>query len=1245
MQPLRLRRFSQIWETTGLPLAVGAGVMAATLILWHSLRAQEQAQIHRRVDFATASIGRQIRIQTEDRVQALVRMSRRWATQGGMTKDDWTADAESLLRDYPGYQAIEWIDSDFYVRWIVPLSGNEAAKDFNLGSEAYRREALETAREKHTASMTHTVTLVQGGEGILVYAPIFREADQSFVGFNLGVFRVQQLLDTILNDRVAPGYAIAIREGDIEIYRRTPAAMTAVESSPPQTLPTALQATWSQRTEIDLYGVIWEIEVWPTPALLAQEQSHLPTVVLISGLLMSGLLGWVTWLTQVAQRHRVQLIRESVERQQAEKDLELFFNLSPDLLCIAGTDGYFKRINPSFEKTLGHSAKDLLSQSFLSFVHPDDVDATLAEIDKLAAGTAALDFENRYRCQDGSYRWLNWVTVPVVETELLYAVARDTTDRRLTEENLRQFSTHLKHLHRINTTEYETYDALFEDCLDTGCQILGLETGIISQIENKVYTIRSVQSDLTSLAVDGVFALSDTYCAAVVKDRHTVTYRHVGGIESMRSHPVYQALQLESYLGTPIFVNNQIYGTLNFSSTQVRSDAFTSHEQEIIELMAQSIGRFLAADLAHQQQQAAAEALRESEARFRTVANSAPVLLWIADTDKRCTFFNQTWLTFTGRAVEQELGDGWFEGVHPDDADLCADTYTTAFDARQNFEMEYRLRRSDGQYRWILDRGIPRFTPDGSFAGYIGTCIDISDRHEVEKLKDEFISVVNHELRTPLTSILGSLDLLASGVLNTQPEKSQRMLQIAAKNADRLVRLINDMLDIERIESGKMTMTKQVCDGAELMTTAVNELQSLADQAGVNVWVMPLPVRIWADPDRILQVFTNLLSNAIKFSPRDSTVSLMATVQSEPGQLADQSVRQPQAADDSPLPRQTQQVVFQVQDQGRGIPADKLKTIFGRFQQVDASDSRKRGGTGLGLAVCRSIVQYHGGHIWVESLPDQGSTFFFTLPVLPSATPMPPTDLTQPLVLVCVDDPSVRAVVEAMLERQQYRAIAVASGQEAIDQASAQQPDVILLNLMMPEMNGWETLAALKSRSQTQNIPVIILSGLRPEDSANLPAEISDWIVKPPDESDLFQALQQAVVSQCQDLQVLIVEDDADLAQILITIFERHGITPHHAPTGRAAIQLSQQVTPNLLVLDLALPDGDGFTVVDWLRQHNQLCRVPLVVYTARDLDDTERQQLRLGQTLFLTTGRVSPDEFEKQVIQLISRITCQAGR
>ncbi|MEL6135867.1 MAG: response regulator [Cyanobacteria bacterium J06628_6] len=985
-----------------------------------------------------------------------------------------------------------------------------------------------------------------------------------------------------------------------------------------------------------LWRALRRFESQPDPALLTQAQSCLPTLVLSGGLVVAGLLTWIVWLTQKMRLKNAVLTEEIAERQRAEQDLGLFFDVSVDMLCIAGTDGYFKQVNPAFEKTLGYTPDALMAQPFIELVHPEDRAATLAEVEKLATGIPTISFENRYLCKDGTYRWLNWATFPNVETGRLYAVARDTTARRADEENLAMFGASLKHLHRINTTQYETFDALFGDCLETGCQIFGLETGIISQIEEEAYTIRSVRSNIDALAANDRFDLADTYCAAVVHEHQTVAYSQVGHIAEMQGHPVYQTLRLESYLGTPIFVNGKIYGTLNFSSTAARTAQFSRHEQEIIELMARSIGRFLAADLAQKQQQAAAAALRESEARFRMVANSAPVLLWMADTEMHCTFFNQTWLSFTGRSIAQERGNGWTEGIHPEDYERCLETYTNAFDAQRTFEMEYRLRRADGEYRWLLNRGTPRLTPDGSFAGYIGTCIDISDRHEVEKLKDEFISVVNHELRTPLTSILGSLDLLASGVLAANPEKGQRMLQIAATNADRLVRLINDMLDIERIESGKMLMDKQVCDSAELMTTAVDGIRSLAESAGIQLTLTPLPVRIWADPDRIVQVLTNLLSNAIKFSPAGATVTLTAAVQAGPTREA-----QPQTTDSNALlPSPTQQVQFQVRDEGRGIPPDKLKTIFGRFQQVDASDSRQRGGTGLGLAVCRSIVQHHGGGIWVQSVLGEGSTFFFSLPVLPPPEPAAPSDPDQPLVMVCDDDPSVRTVIQAMLERQGYRVITADSGRAALSLATAQQPDVILLNLMMPEMNGWDTLAALKVRSQTQTIPVVILSGLSPEEDTHLQSAVSHWIVKPPDEATLCKALQQALVTQ-KDAQVLIVEDDPDLAQVLMAMFESHHITPHHAATGQAAIQLSQQVRPDLLVLDLSLPESDGFAVVDWLRQHNQLCRVPLVVYTAKDLDEDERRRLRLGQTLFLTKGRVSPEEFEQQVLQLISHITC----
>lgn len=248
----------------------------------------------------------------------------------------------------------------------------------------------------------------------------------------------------------------------------------------------------------------------------------------------------------------------------------------------------------------------------------------------------------------------------------------------------------------------------------------------------------------------------------------------------------------------------------------------------------------------------------------------------------------------------------------------------------------------------------------GEIIGAVVIFKDITERQAMEKMKDEFISVVSHELRTPLTSIHGALGLLASGLLDMQTERAKRMFEIAVTNTTRLVRLINDILDLERIQAGQITLDKKYCNLADLMLQAHNEMMGMAEKAGVNLSVKPLGVQIWVAPDRIIQILTNLLSNAIRFSGVDSCIWFDATLH--------QST--------------SWEVLITVKDQGRGIPADKLETIFGRFQQVDASDSRQKGGTGLGLAICRSIVQQHGGHIWAESQLGKGSTFFVRLPVV-----------------------------------------------------------------------------------------------------------------------------------------------------------------------------------------------------------------------------------------------------------------------
>lgn len=247
----------------------------------------------------------------------------------------------------------------------------------------------------------------------------------------------------------------------------------------------------------------------------------------------------------------------------------------------------------------------------------------------------------------------------------------------------------------------------------------------------------------------------------------------------------------------------------------------------------------------------------------------------------------------------------------------------------------------------------------GQIIGTSTIARDISDRHQIERMKNEFISIVSHEIRTPLTSIRGAIGLLASGMYQNKPERVQRMLEIALTDSDRLVRLVNDILDLERLESGRLELVKERCDAAGAIGQAVEGVQAIADKEGVRFSLPCETATVWASPDALQQVLTNLLSNAIKFSPPQSIITL--TVQP-----------------------QWQGVLFAVRDSGRGIPPDKLEMIFNPFQQVDASDSRQKGGTGLGLTICKRIVHQHGGRIWVESTLGEGSTFYFTLDATPS---------------------------------------------------------------------------------------------------------------------------------------------------------------------------------------------------------------------------------------------------------------------
>ncbi|MEL6552633.1 MAG: ATP-binding protein [Cyanobacteria bacterium J06621_11] len=368
-------------------------------------------------------------------------------------------------------------------------------------------------------------------------------------------------------------------------------------------------------------------------------------------------------------------------------------------------------------------------------------------------------------------------------------------------------------------------------------------------------------------------------------------------------------------------------------------------------------------------------ALRQSESQLRLITNHLPVLIAYVDKHQRYQFNNQAyehWLgqsptQIKGQSIEQVVGTDFYEKNKGNiDKVLSGEpvSYESEImfrDGRSHSISVTYVPHTDTTNNNVNSKTDEQINNDKKHVkGFFALITDISDRKAIERMKDEFIAVVSHELRTPLTSIHTSLKLLATGQLGDLSEDGQQMLEVADENTDRLVRLVNNVLDLQRIESGEVTLDAGAHEGADLLKRAAEAMQTMAQQHQISIEAESEALQIWADPDYIIRTLTNLIGNAIKFSAPNTVIRIQARIN----------------------PKIPHQALFEVKDQGRGIPADKLTKIFERFQQVDSSNSREKGGTGLGLTICRKIVEQHGGTIWAKSQLGVGSCFYFTIPLV-----------------------------------------------------------------------------------------------------------------------------------------------------------------------------------------------------------------------------------------------------------------------
>lgn len=656
----------------------------------------------------------------------------------------------------------------------------------------------------------------------------------------------------------------------------------------------------------------------------------------------------------------------------------------------------------------------------------------------------------------------------------------------------------------------------------------------------------------------------------------------------------------------PVQVGNHVLAVLEFyCHARIREDRETTAAMETV---AGSLAQMLART---RERERAEELSRQQEILLGSVADG----ICGVDRNGLVRFANPAAARLLGARPQNLIGKPIHQLVHgaaPPDKKCGEDCpLRRASGQRKAVAGENTIFRSNGT-GFPAEFFLNPILDQGRFSGSVLSFRDISQRYALDRMKDEFVSTVSHELRTPLTSIRGALGLLSSGMLGVINEKAANLLRIALSNSERLVRLINDILDLERTQSGREPLAFKAIQLGEIVRQAIDGVQPMADEAGVLLIHDKTQVEVTADPDRLLQVVTNLLSNAIKFSPANSAISVM-------------------------LRSGASGVTLSVIDQGRGIPADKLEAIFGRFQQVDASDSRQKGGSGLGLAICRAIVLQHSGRIWAERNPVRGSTFRVFLPYQPASAKSeenPTSPAMHGAVLVADSHGTTRPLIADQLARFGYRVVEAST----VDQAVAVAHDgvsAIVLDTTLDGINGWEILPILRREEPEARTPVVLLGVANSQAQGGNNRKVDRLFPRPNDDS-LLDEVVKALCSADEQARFLIVEDDPDLGQVIGEIFAREHITVRVAHTRQSALDECLSFQPHMIVLDIGMPNGDGFNVIDWLRQHEDLNHVPLVAYSAHGLTQAERMQLVLGLSHFLAKASVEPEQLETLVLTML---------
>jgi PAS domain S-box-containing protein len=779
-------------------------------------------------------------------------------------------------------------------------------------------------------------------------------------------------------------------------------------------------------------------------------------------------------------------------------------------------EGRILRTNETFCRIVGRSKSEIIGFTTHEYTHPADRGLAIHYIREIESRHALrASFEKRYIRPDGAAIWARATLSPLFDEggqlSRLLGIIEDISEQKSAEDRIR-FLMLVSDVVRP-LTDPDEITSIIVRMLGEHMEVDRCAYAEIGPDQDTMFLTGSYTRGVQRLR--GELKLSDF--GTEVLDRMRANQPYV--VYDIDSHwpavdvGIYRRIDIHAVICVPLHKAGRLVGTMAVHQRTPR--IWTADEVQLVQVVAARCWESI-------ERARIARHLRESEQRYRTLVDNISAVVWLSDATGQFTSDNPSWSAFTGQAFDEYRGFGWLQAVHPDDQAHTLERWEAAVNNREAFEVEHRLRRHDGEYRYVVTRGAPVLTPDGQVKEWVGNCTDNhaerllleqnktllaserSAREEAERtgrMKDEFLATLSHELRTPLSAILGWSQLMQRAPMSA--DELREGLATIERNARAQAQLIEDLLDMSRIISGKIHLNVQTINLPTVVAAAIATVKhsAAAKRIQVHTSIDPQAGPITGDPNRIQQCVWNLLSNSIKFTPSGGTVTAR-------------------------LQRLENQVEISVSDTGVGIAPEFLPHVFERFRQADASTTRRHGGLGLGLAIVKQLVELHGGSISVHSQGvGQGSTFVIRLPlpaVLITDEPVEQLvrtdesgilstqverwtlpDLEGLCVMVVDDEQDARELARRVLIECRADVVVAKNGREALRMLLISPPEILVSDIGMPEIDGYELIRQARARGYTA--PAVALTAFaRTEDREQaLAAGFQKHIAKPLDPREL----------------------------------------------------------------------------------------------------------------------------------------------